>query len=112
MDLLGDKNTYEQISLQTITNTINDFNISCRKLISNEDKSWSSLINYHPINHKIYGLPKTHKPNIPLRPIISGIGSPPPHNIAKLLAKLLSPLFGSISDAHMKKLRITAQPTN
>ena len=78
MDLLGDNNTYEQISLQTITNNIYDFNKSYRKLISNEDKSWSSLINYHPIIPKIYGLPKTHKPDIPLRPIISGIGSAPP----------------------------------
>ena len=38
MDLIGD-NTYEQISLQTVLNNINDFNKSYRKLISNEDKS-------------------------------------------------------------------------
>ena len=101
MDLLDDNNTYEQISLQTITNDINDFNKSYRKLISNEDQSWSSLINYHPIIPKIYGLPKTHKPDVPLSPIISGIGSAP-HNIAKLLAKLLSPLLGTISNAHLK----------
>ena len=75
MDLLDDNNTYEQISLQTITNNINNFNKSYKKLISHEDQSWSSLINYHP---KIYGLPKTHKPDIPLRSIISGIGSAPP----------------------------------
>ena len=87
MDLLGDNKTYEQISLQTVLNNTNDFIKSYRKLISNEDKSWSSLINYHPIILKIYGLPKIHKPNILLRPIISGIGSAP-HNIAKLLAKL------------------------
>ena len=60
MDLVGDNNTYEQISLQTITNNSNDFNKSYWKLISNEDKSWSSLNNYHPIIPKIYGLPKTH----------------------------------------------------
>ena len=49
----------------------------------------------------MYGLPKTHIPDIPLRPIISGIGSAP-HNIAKLLAKLLSPQLGTIGDAHIK----------
>ena len=103
MDLLDDNSTYEQISLQTITNNINNFNKSYKKLISNEDQSWSSLINYHPIIPKIYGLPKTHKPDIPLRPIISGIGSAP-HNIAKLLAKLLTPLLGTISNAHIKKI--------
>ena len=104
MNLLGNNNTYEQISLQTISNSINDFNKSYSKLISNEDKSWSSLINYHPIIPKIYGLPKTHKPDIHLRPIISGIG-PAPHYIAKLLAKLLSPLLGTISDAQIKNSR-------
>ena len=78
MDLLGDSSTYEQISLQTVSNNINDFNKSYRKLFSNKDKSWSSLINNHPIIPKIYGLPKTHKLDIPLRPIISGIGSAPP----------------------------------
>ena len=57
IDLLGDTNTYEQIYLQTITNNINDFNKSYRKLISSEDQSWSSLINYHPITPQIYGLP-------------------------------------------------------
>ena len=39
MDLLDDNNTYEQISLQTITNNINNFNKSYKKLISNEDQS-------------------------------------------------------------------------
>ena len=55
------------------------------------------------ITPEIYGLPKTHKPDIPLIPIISGLGSPPPpHDIAKLLAKVLSPLLSTISDAHIK----------
>ena len=67
-------------------------------------KSWSSLINYHPIILKIYGLPKTHRPDILLRPIISGIGSAL-HNISKLLAKLLYPLLGTISDVHIKNSR-------
>ena len=101
MDLLGDNNTYKQISLRTITNNINDFNKSYRKLISNEGQSWSSLINYHPIIPKIYGLPKTLKPDLPLRPIIFGIGSAP-YNIAKLLAKLLILLLGTISDTHIR----------
>ena len=111
MDLLDDNNTCEQISLQTITNYISNFNKSYKKLISNEDQSWSSLINYHPIIPKIYGLPKTHKPDIPLRPIISGIGSAP-HNIAKLLAKLLTPLLGTISNAHLKNSGSLLNKTN
>ena len=39
----------------------------------------------------LYGLPKIHKPNNPLRPIISSIGTFN-YNLAKFLAKLISPI--------------------
>ncbi|KAG0425394.1 hypothetical protein DMUE_6035, partial [Dictyocoela muelleri] len=39
----------------------------------------------------LYGLPKIHKPNIPLRPIISAINSPN-YNLAKFLVPILDPL--------------------
>ena len=70
-------------------------------LVSKRDKSWPSLINYDPSITKIYSFTKNHKPDIPLRPIPSGIGSAhhPPH--VKLLAKTLSPLLGTISNAYI-----------
>ncbi|CAH1240098.1 NOTCH2 [Branchiostoma lanceolatum] len=40
-----------------------------------------------------YGLPKIHKPGVPLRPIVSGIGSVT-YNLAGYLAKILGPLVG------------------
>ena len=40
-DILDDNYTYEQISLQSVLNNINDFNKSYKILIS-----WSSLISY------------------------------------------------------------------
>ena len=40
---------------------------------------------------KLYGLPKIHKPHVPLRPIVSCIGSPPYH-LAKHVRSLISPL--------------------
>ena len=40
---------------------------------------------------QIYGLPKIHKDNNPLRPIVSTIGSPT-YQLAKELARILSPL--------------------
>ena len=40
---------------------------------------------------RLYGLPKTHKANIPLRPILSMIGSTQ-HKLAQWLAKLLMPV--------------------
>ena len=40
----------------------------------------------------MYGLPKTHKENIPLRPILSMIGSSQ-HELAKWLAEILAPVL-------------------
>ena len=48
---------------------------------------------------KFYGLPKIHKPGIPLRPIISGIGTVT-YNTAKELARILKPLVG-LSEHHI-----------
>ncbi|XP_069986355.1 uncharacterized protein [Penaeus vannamei] len=47
------------------------------------------------------GLPKVHKPGVPMRPITSGIVSAP-HRLAKCLAKSLSAAMGVISDSHLK----------
>ena len=63
-----------------------------------------SFVRKKTINPKIphiYGLPKIHKENIPLRPIISNTGSPP-HKLAKYLAKNLSSFLGKISNAHLR----------
>ena len=48
----------------------------------------------------IPGLPKMHKPGMPLRPIISGIGSVT-HATAKELSRILKPLVGK-STHHVK----------
>ena len=44
---------------------------------------------------KFYGLPKIHKPGIPLRPIVSSRGTVT-YNSAKELAKILKPLVGDV----------------
>ena len=43
---------------------------------------------------KIYGLPKIHKPNVPLRPIVSVIGTAT-YLLAKFLKQILVPLVGN-----------------
>ena len=52
---------------------------------------------------KFYGLPKIHKPGIPLRPIVSSIGAAT-YNTAKELAKILKPLAG-MSALHVHNTR-------
>ena len=48
---------------------------------------------------KFYGLPKIHKPDVPLRPIVASQGSPT-YNLAKYLAEILKPLVGK-SEHHV-----------
>ena len=43
------------------------------------------------VSPKFYGLPKIHKPDVPLRLIVVSQGSPS-YNIAKYLAEILKPL--------------------
>ncbi|XP_070576839.1 uncharacterized protein [Ptychodera flava] len=49
---------------------------------------------------KFYGLPKIHKADVPLRPIVSSIGSCT-YNTAKELARIIGPLVGK-SPHHIK----------
>lgn len=100
--LLHDVDTYQLISLQEINTDIENFNKSVRNIIKkNKITHWNKLIEKNPKIPQIYGLPKTHKVNVPLRPITSGINSAP-HRIAKELAKTLTQLLGTISPAHIK----------
>ena len=43
---------------------------------------------------RIYGLPKIHKPDVPLHPIVSFVGSVT-YNLSKFLKNVLSPLVGT-----------------
>ena len=52
---------------------------------------------------RIYGLPKIHKPDIPLRAIVSCIGSPT-YQLSKHITSLISPLAGHTS-SHVKNSR-------
>ena len=52
---------------------------------------------------KFYGLPKIHKPGIPLRSIVSSTGTAT-YNTAKELARILKPLVGS-SIHHVQNTR-------
>ena len=101
MDLISDNNVYSETTLPKIEKDTKTFNKKMKKLLVGKQKSWIKLINYHPKIPSLYGLPKTHKPLIPMRPIISGIGSAP-HKIAREIAKILTPLLGTISPTHIK----------
>ena len=50
---------------------------------------------------RMYGLPKTHKSSVPLRPILSMTGAPQ-HELAKWLATVLQPVVKKYSDHTVK----------
>ena len=59
----------------------------------NED-TYRKLYPTGAVSPKFYGLPKVHKPGIPLRPIVSSTGTAT-YNTAKELARILNPQVGS-----------------
>ena len=99
--LVQDANIYSPTNLKTVEKSTKEFIAKYKDLTSKLDKSWHNLIEYHPKIPTLYGLPKTHKPNVPMRPITSAIGSAP-HRIAKAISKILTPLLGTISPSHIR----------
>ena len=70
----------------------------CKGYINN--KKHLSLAHQFSAPPQIYGLPKIHKEGIPLWPIVAAIGSPT-HQLARGLARILTPLAGR-SPSHVK----------
>ena len=103
-DHLSDINTYQPLThnptsaIATDTNTLIDFLLTKQHI----DHSTAEFLRPpNPTRTPIfYGLPKTHKPGIPLRPIISGFDSPT-DNLAKYITHFLSPL-AELLPSHFK----------
>ena len=56
---------------------------------------------------RLYGSPKVHNQDVPLRPIVSFVSSPT-FQLSKFLSTLLSPIVG-LSDHHVRNLQHFAQ---
>ena len=72
-------------------------NTHLRELFTNRtiDKTvYDKLRSTHGVAPQLYGLPKIHKPEVPMRPIVSCIGSPT-YKLAKELTRIISPLAGN-----------------
>ncbi|MFX0618098.1 reverse transcriptase domain-containing protein, partial [Escherichia coli] len=98
--LLSDESTYKMVKTDPTTNILN----TVKKLITEHSDTLSldvnKLIPACAKPPKLYGLPKIHKPNTPLRPIVSQIDTPT-YKLAQLVAKVLSPLRGH-TNAYIK----------
>ena len=58
------------------------------------DSTYKMLYSSDGLCPRFYGLPKIHKPGIPLRPIVSFVNSPT-YAISGYLARILSPVVGN-----------------
>ena len=108
-DLLSDTNTYQEVTSNPLEKVNKSFWSSLRVITKtrmtliitqSHPRFFTKLLPVNAILPYFYGLPKLHKPGIPLRPIISGIGSVT-HPLAKYLAGLLSPFLGKFSHSHL-----------
>ena len=102
-DLLNDASTYKKTVSGSAEKESRRFNQRARKVLNNsaQGKRLQYLLEEKPVPPSMRGLPKTHKPGNPMRPITFGIGSAP-HQLAKKLAKPLSELLGKISGSHLR----------
>ena len=96
LDMLSDPEVYRPIpsnsnSISTIQKEVNQILNQFAK-----DQKITVPVYYHlerdkGVTPKIYGLPKIHKELVPLRPIVSFIGSPL-YNLTKIFCKYLTPI--------------------
>lgn len=103
-DLLSDTTVYQKVRKNKWETEVNKFNKKVNTIITTHNLDKDFFKNKQTINPKIpyiYGLPKTHKENVPLRPIISNVNSPP-YKLAKYLANNLSRFLGEISGCHLR----------
>ena len=93
---LLNQNTYKSIPRDP-TNSIKNKLISILKRVKNQtgldSNTYKSNVPHRLCPPKFYGLPKIHKPDTPLRPIVSSFGSVT-YGVAKELAKILKLLVG------------------
>jgi len=95
MDILNDQIKFKRISTEISTHLLyleGKLNRLLRTIKSSISlNTYNSLLSSGSRPGVLYGLPKVHKPNIPLRPIISSIGTFN-YNAAKFLVPVISPL--------------------
>ena len=96
-NLLQDSMTYKPLKYDPGKTTLNHINQKLKSLKKQEkidENTYKQIRPNDASNAKFYGLPKIHKENIPLRPIVSLPGSPT-YDLSKYLANILQPLVKS-----------------
>ena len=103
--LVNDKQTYEPLKRDptpALQRRLNGKLLDLKKTETIDIQLYYRLRCRVPQSAKLYGLPKLHRPNIPMRPIVSFCGSPT-YQLSKHLTNILKPL----TDKSRHKLQST-----
>ena len=100
-ELLDDQTTYSKLNRDPTEKFNKNFNSKVKDILKDKPLILKSVQTVNPALPYLYGLVKTHKPEKPLRPIISSVTSVT-YKLSKWLAKLLSPIVGTVSTSHIK----------
>ena len=103
--LVNDKQTYEELKRDptpALQRKLNSKILKLKKTDAFDTQRYYRLRCSVPQPPKLYGLPKLHKPGIPMRPIVSFCGSPT-YQLSKYLTTILQPL----TDKSRRKLQST-----
>ena len=105
LSLLNDKNTYAVLNSDPTSKTqrkLNKMLLDLKKAGRISDSTYKMLYSSDGLCPRFYGLPKIHKPGIPLRPNVSFVNSPT-YAISGHLARILSPVVGNTDHSdHIK----------
>ena len=96
--MLGDETIYQCLKLDP-TPSLEKMNkelLSLNRTGMLPDTVYEKLRSSVEVTSRIYGLPKVHKPQVPLRPIMSFVISTT-YKLSKYLTMILSPLIGKRS---------------
>lgn len=98
--LLNDQTTYTICNSNPLKNSQTQYNKKLTEILTQKKDLQKTFKAYLPALSQFYAIPKTHKPNIPLRPIISNTNSTT-YKLSKWLADNLKFLIGNISTSHI-----------
>ena len=93
-ELVNDKQTHQELKRDptpALQRKVNNKLLTLNKLNAIDTRRYYRLRCSVPQAPKLYGVPKLHKPNTPMRPIVSHCGSPT-YQLSKYLTTILQPL--------------------
>ncbi|XP_055588822.1 uncharacterized protein LOC129741142 [Uranotaenia lowii] len=94
--MVSDTTTYVPLTENPTDKTLSRINGMVKEWYTNkhiDKRTRDKILLFNCPPPRIYGLPKTHKGNRPLRPVVSTVGSAP-YRLAQFLANILQKLVG------------------